>query len=59
MSCWMVRICGLIWLPSFWVTLAAITGRETPQARPKACLDLGGEVGLGPRGRGYFLFRFF
>ena len=32
MSCWMVMIWGLIWLPSFWVTLAAITGLDTPQA---------------------------
>ena len=40
MSCWMVRICGLIWLPSFWVTLAAITGRETPQALGKGDHEL-------------------
>lgn len=36
LSCW---ICDLSWLPSLVVTLHAITGRDTPQARPSAALE--------------------
>lgn len=36
---WTDWICGLSWDPSFMVTEVAMTGRETPQARPRACLE--------------------
>ena len=39
MSALMVSIWDWSWEPSFWVTEAEITGRVTPQARPRACLD--------------------
>ena len=35
-SCW---IWFFSWLPSLVVTLQAITGRDTPQARPSAALE--------------------
>lgn len=36
---WTDWICGLSWDPSFMVTEVAMTGRDTPQARPRACLE--------------------
>lgn len=36
---WTDWICGLSWDPSFMVTEVAITGRDTPHARPRACLE--------------------
>ena len=32
-------ICALSWLPSLVVTLAAMTGRDTPHARPSDAFD--------------------
>lgn len=32
-------ICTFIWLPSFEVTEQAMTGLETPHARPRACFE--------------------
>lgn len=34
-----LRICVFNWLPSLVVTEQAMTGRDTPQARPRACLE--------------------
>lgn len=39
MAIWTDWICGLSWDPSFMVTEVAMTGRDTPQARPSACLE--------------------
>ena len=39
MDSWRAVICGLSCEPSFTVTAQAITGRETPQALPKADFD--------------------
>lgn len=36
---WTDWICGFSWEPSFMVTEVAMTGRDTPQARPSACLE--------------------
>ena len=36
MDCWIAWIWGLIWEPSFETTEQAITGLETPHARPRA-----------------------
>lgn len=39
MAIWTDWICGLSWEPSLMVTEVAMTGRDTPQARPRACLE--------------------
>lgn len=36
---WTDWICGLSWDPSLIVTEVAMTGRDTPHARPRACLE--------------------
>ena len=39
MDCWREVICGFSCDPSLTVTAQDITGRETPQARPRADLE--------------------
>ena len=39
MDCWSDWIWGLSWEPSLMVTAVAMTGLDTPHARPRACLE--------------------